>query len=160
MRNGFSIDTVVEFLRRKSSETGIILCGVRKCEDNEISNYYKEIKKLEIQGDVLTLEDLHHDLFMTLLENCTIFLRTPVSDGVASSVLESLSLNVPVVASENGRRPKGVITYNADDVNELEKKIKFVLKNIDQIKKRLVQPEIRDTVNDEVNLLKRILVSN
>src|SRR6266852_4303732 len=34
----------------------------------------------------------------------------PACDGVSASVLESLALGVPVVASENGRRPAGVVT--------------------------------------------------
>jgi len=43
---------------------------------------------------------------------------------VCSSVLEALALKTPVVASENGSRPEGVITYenqNIDDMVSSEK---------------------------------------
>ncbi len=48
---------------------------------------------------LLLLGNLNHDAFSTLLEQCFAYIRTPACDGVAASVLESLALNVPVVAS-------------------------------------------------------------
>ena len=44
------------------------------------------------------------------------FCRTPIRDGISSSVLEALALKVPVVASENHRRPESTITYNHEDI--------------------------------------------
>ncbi len=47
------------------------------------------------------------------------YLRTHLSDGVCSSVLQALSLRVPVVAIENHSRPPGVITYPPHNVEGL-----------------------------------------
>ena len=56
---------------------------------------------------LLLLGNLPHDEFLTLLTRCSAYLRSPACDGVAASVLEAVALGVPVVASENGRRPAG-----------------------------------------------------
>jgi glycosyltransferase involved in cell wall biosynthesis len=97
--------------------------------------------------------DLHHDAFLTLLTRSTIYVRTPSKDGVASSVLEALALKVPVVASENGTRPAGVVTFRPDDPADLAMKIAEVLSDYDEVRRNLVPPVIRDTVAEEAALL-------
>ena len=73
------------------------------------------------------MENLNHNEFMTLLSRCTAKLRTPACDGVSASVLESLALGIPVVASENGRRPAGVITYAERDAADMCLKLEYLL---------------------------------
>src|SRR5215471_10470954 len=68
---------------------------------------------------LLLLGNLPHDEFLTLLSRCSATLRTPVCDGVSASVLESLALGIPVLASQNGHRPTGVMTYREDDAVDL-----------------------------------------
>jgi glycosyltransferase involved in cell wall biosynthesis len=153
LRKGFFIETLVDFIRRIKADVGIILTGIRSIEDEEITGVAEQLKELEKRGLILMVEDLDHDEFMTLLSKSDIYLRTPISDGVASSVLEALSLKVPVVASENGKRPEGVLTYKAGDVDDLENKVSYVLGNIDEIKRSIYSPPIRDTVKDEIGLL-------
>jgi glycosyltransferase involved in cell wall biosynthesis len=106
-----------------------------------------------LEKHVLLAGDLPHDEFMTLMTRARLYLRTPKKDGVCSSVLEALSLNVPVVASENGTRPTGVITFKPNDGEDLAAKVSHVLEHNDAIRRTLVPPPIRDTVLDEANLL-------
>jgi glycosyltransferase involved in cell wall biosynthesis len=153
LRKGFFLEILIGFLKKQGPETGIILTGIRNVEDKEISDYYLQLKELEKKGTILLVDNLDHNQFMTLLSKSKIYLRTYVSDGVASSVLESLALKVPVVASDNGRRPHGVIVYDAEDVYDLESKIKYVLANNDKVKHDIIVPVIRDTVKDEIDLL-------
>ncbi|QTA79118.1 Glycosyltransferase protein, family I [Desulfonema limicola] len=153
LRNGFHIETLIKYLEKIPDDTGIILTGIGEIEDEEISGYYSLLNDMKNQGSILMIENLTHDQFMTLLKKSDIYLRTPVSDGVASSVLEAMTQNVPVVASENGKRPKSVITYKADDAEDMKNKINYVLSNLDEIKKALPKPFIRDTVKDEIKLL-------
>jgi hypothetical protein len=56
---------------------------------------------------------------------------------VAASVLESLALKVPVVASANGRRPSGVITYNDTDAIDMVEKLRFAREHYDKVKESL-----------------------
>jgi glycosyltransferase involved in cell wall biosynthesis len=153
LRKGFFLDSLIEFLKRQRPDVGVILTGIREVEDKEVSNYYLQLKELAINGTILLVNDLDHDQFMTLLSNSKIYLRTYVSDGVASSVLEALALKVPVVASDNGRRPQGVVVYDAEDINDLESKIRYVMANIDEVKNNIVAPLIQDTIKDEIDLL-------
>ena len=155
LRNGFFVDTLVSFLKNCPDDIGIILTGFSKPEDRDVQTCYTEIKNLENSGSLITVDNLNHDAFMTLLTKCDIYLRTPVSDGVSSSVLEALMQGVPVVASENGRRPKGLITYTADDPDDLMKKINFTIANHESIKSTLSLPEIEDTLEKEIMILNR-----
>jgi glycosyltransferase involved in cell wall biosynthesis len=51
--------------------------------------------------------------------------------------LESLALGVPVVASENGRRPRGVVTYSDTDAAEMSEKLIYVTRHYQQVKEGL-----------------------
>jgi Sulfotransferase family len=86
------------------------------------------------QATLLLLGNLTHDEFLTVLSRCFVYLRTPECDGVAASVLESLGLKIPVVASENGRRPAGVITYRDTDAADMVEKLRFVREHYDKVK--------------------------
>ena len=92
---------------------------------------------------MLLLGNLTHDQFLTLLSRCFMYLRTPACDGVAASVLESLALGIPVVASENGRRPKGVVPYDDLSAADMVEKLRFVRAHYDQVKAGL-QPDLYD----------------
>ena len=113
------------------------------------------IAKLGLTDSVYFTGDLDHDTFLSLLEKSTFYWRTPVKDGVCSSVLESLALKTPVIASENGTRPKGVITYNNDDIHDIVDKLIYITENYQRIKEELEPPEIPDTVTTEIELIKR-----
>jgi glycosyltransferase involved in cell wall biosynthesis len=99
---------------------------------------------------LLLLGNLKHDQFVTLLGRCTIKLRTPACDGISASVLESLALGVPVVASDNGRRPPGVVTYNELDVDDLVAKLQYVIHNHAQVKASTLLPEQHRKNNTEL----------
>ena len=96
---------------------------------------------------VLLLGNLTHDQFLTLLSRCFIFLRTPACDGVAASVLESIALQVPVVASENGRRPDGVVTYDDTDAADMCQTLVAVTVRHDEVKAGLALGTIDDNIS-------------
>ena len=106
-----------------------------------------------IERHICLVEDLDHDAFLTVLGRSTLYLRTPITDGVASSVLESLALGVPVVACENGTRPKGVITYRADDHMEMAARMEHVIANRPRIVDAMGTLDVPDTLDDEIALL-------
>lgn len=154
LRNGFFLDILVDCIKKLSDSTGMVITGFKQVEDEEVAELYPEFKKFEKQGKVFLVEDLNHSEFVSLLKKSDVYLRTPVSDGVASSVLEALAVGTVVVASDNGRRPEGVITYNADDSDDMKQKIEYALNNIEELKNKIIRPEIPDTVKEEVELLK------
>ena len=111
------------------------------------------VSELGIDKHVYFCGDLDHDMFLTLVTRSDIFLRTPIRDGVSSSVLEALALNVPVVASENHRRPPSAITYDHENIADMVRVVDEVIRNLEAVKANVIKPDIRDTVADELAVL-------
>lgn len=154
-RPEFFIDRMVRGfaeLHRKYPESGLLILG----SDDGSQEIKKLAQDLGISGHVYFTGDLDHDAFLTVVSRSHIVLRTPIRDGVSSSVLEALALNIPVVASENGRRPESVITYNHEDISDMVRALEETIDNLPEIKKRVVKPHIRDTVADEVAVLTEV----
>ena len=102
---------------------------------------------------LLLIGNLTHDQFLTLMSRSFACLRTPACDGVAASVLESLTLGIPVVASENGRRPAGVTTYDEMSADDMVAKLRYVAENYDQVKARTRLADAADNVGLMANWL-------
>jgi glycosyltransferase involved in cell wall biosynthesis len=104
--------------RQKHKRAGFIWVGFPLKEMpavNEFAGHWQA----EERESLLLLGNLSHDEFLTLLNRSFAYIRTPACDGVSSSILEALAFGVPVVASENGSRPHGVITYRAGHATDL-----------------------------------------
>lgn len=153
LRNGFYLDVLAEFIQHCPEHTGVVITGVGKVEDQNLVPVFQTLLNLEKTGKTVLIESLSHDAFLTLLHRTDIYLRTPDSDGISSSVLEALSCGAVVVASENGRRPEGVITYGPNNAKDLKKKIETVLADMDHYKAIIAKPEIIDTVQEEIQVL-------
>jgi len=71
--------------------------------------------------------DLNHELCLALMARSSVFVRPTLRDGDSISVREAHALGVPVVASNVGTRPDGVVLFEAGDVNGLVDALKRVL---------------------------------
>jgi glycosyltransferase involved in cell wall biosynthesis len=119
--------------RRSYPNAGFIWLGFPDKEFSAAEEFAKDWPEAERQS-LLLLGNLTHDQFLTLLTRSRINLRTPACDGVAASVLESLALGVPVVGSENGRRPRGVVTYRDTDAADMCAKLVYATEHIEDVK--------------------------
>jgi glycosyltransferase involved in cell wall biosynthesis len=148
------IDGVAKLAARRD-HVGVVLCGASggHFEPELRRQVEARIEALGLADRLCILEDLDHDAFLTALRRSAVYLRTPITDGVASSVLESLALGVPVVACENGTRPAGVVTYPAEDSASLADAVAYVLDHRDEVVRSIAAMEVDDTVADEVRLL-------
>lgn len=136
------------------SDVGLLLCGDRGHSEEDLPDRVsRQIAECGLGERVRIIGDLTHEQFLGVLARSAFYVRTPVSDGVASSVLESLSLGTPVVAAENGSRPAGVITYPATDAEALGRILLDALARREAIAAALPRPPLRDTLADEVALL-------
>jgi glycosyltransferase involved in cell wall biosynthesis len=141
-------------LSRTRPEVGLVLCGVSGHMDEGVwPEVQARIRQHGLSDRICVLADLDHDTFLTALQRSTLYLRTPITDGVASSVLESMALGVPVVACENGTRPAGVITYPAEDAERMAAAVDYVIANRDQVVAAMGRGAVPDTLADEVALL-------
>lgn len=148
------IDGLAELVRRQPA-AGLVVCGALSGhQDGGVwESVQARIRERGVEDQICMVEDLDHDAFLTALQRSTMYLRTPITDGVASSVLESIALGVPVVACENGTRPPGVLTYRADDPVEMAAQMERVILDRPRIVAGLSQAAVPDTLLDEVALL-------
>lgn len=149
------IDGMAEVMKRHA-DVGLVVCGGISHADEGVWPAVQEaIQRHGIADRVCFVDDLDHDAFLTALQRSSLYLRTPITDGVASSVLESLALGIPVVGCENGTRPAGVVTYPASDPEELARAVELVIARRSDIVASLNRIEVQDTVADEVAVLTR-----
>jgi glycosyltransferase involved in cell wall biosynthesis len=125
--------------RQEYPGAGFIWLGFPEKEMLAARSYVADWPQDERNG-LLLLGNLPHDDFLTLLSQCSAYLRTPACDGVSSSVLESLALGIPVVASQNGRRPSGVLTFVDGDPADLCDKLRHLITNFADIKQHTHLP--------------------
>jgi glycosyltransferase involved in cell wall biosynthesis len=141
-------------LASQCGDTGLVICGVSgHMEEGLWKDVQERIRQRGLSDRISIIEDLDHDAFLTALSRSAVYLRTPITDGVAASVLEAQALGVPVVACENGTRPPGVITYAAEDPDGMAARLAHVLAHREQVVHAIVQLTVPDTVADELALL-------
>lgn len=68
-------------------------------EDTLWRELQARITSLKLGDRIMIVDDLDHDEFLTALSRSTAYVRTAPADGVSSSVLEALTLPVPVVTA-------------------------------------------------------------
>jgi len=156
-RLGVLREAMVRF-GRHHPKTGFIWLGFPNKEMPDALHFVQNWPATE-QQSLLLLGNLTHDEFLTLLSRCHACIRTPVCDGVAASVLESLALGIPVVASENARRPEGTVTYEECDAADLEAKLVFLTEHYAAVKAGIGQPEMADNVGRMADWLSGELTS-
>ncbi len=157
MRHDFNLDFVFEAMQRVLQhwpQLGIVWMGA----DRESQALQQRLREAGLAYCSYIAGDLDHGDFLAVLEACDAYVRTPVVDGVSSSVLEALMLGSVVVASENGSRPEGVKTYVDGNVESFSQ----TLLNIPRAtngKPEIDKPGlarrwgVRDTLREEIELL-------
>lgn len=157
LRLGFYTDVLVEGFARLSAErpdAGLLVCGISGHREGRVAkDTFDRIARHHLEDRICIVEDLDHDQFLTALSRAAVYVRTPTSDGVCSSLLEALSLGIPVVAAENGSRPPGVITYEPLDPKDLAQKLAQVLNSHESTVSAISRPEVPDTLSVEARLL-------
>jgi glycosyltransferase involved in cell wall biosynthesis len=147
------VDGMASVMARRP-DVGLVICGMAGHADDGVRPAFEAaIARHGIRDRMCILDDLDHDAFLTVLQRSALYLRTPITDGVASSVLEALALRVPVVACENGTRPAGVITYPPTDAHRLAAAVEHVIDHRAAVVSSMPRLELRDTVADEVTVL-------
>jgi glycosyltransferase involved in cell wall biosynthesis len=153
LRPDFNIDFLLQGLQdlaRQYPRLGLIFMGAY----SETATLQQLLHAHGLAANSFIASDLDHGDFLAALAASKIYIRTPAVDGVSSSVLEALGLGTTVVASENGARPPGVITYQDGNVSDFVQKMRAALDN-GCVKEAIFRHklEIRDTLQEEIALL-------
>jgi len=134
-RPEYRLEVVREGMKRFREQyprAGFLWLGFPDGEMPQVRAFVNSWSEAE-QGALHLLGNLTHDEFLTLMTRSDVYLRSPACDGVAASVLEALAWEVPVVASENGRRPDSVVTYQDEDPADMCAKMIYAVENRDSI---------------------------
>ena len=118
-RKEFALEFLAEAMRRFRKEfprVGFLLVGPWDREMHAMKTFLREHK---LEDAVCVLGSVPHETFLSLLSRSLAYVRTPVTDGICSSVLESLKLKVPVLCADNGTRPRGTKLWLEGDLGSL-----------------------------------------
>jgi glycosyltransferase involved in cell wall biosynthesis len=118
-RKEYMLEFVAQAMRRfrdRFPRTGFLLVGTSERELDPLGKFFKDHG---LEEAVCVTGSVSHDLFLTMLTRSLAYIRIPETDGVCSSVLEALTLKVPVLGSDNGTRPEGVELWQPDSVDSL-----------------------------------------
>jgi len=118
-RKEFVLDFLAETIRRFRKDhpsIGFFWVGPW---DRELPPMRAFLREQGVEDAVLVTGSVPHEMFLNMLTRSLAYIRTPMTDGVCSSVLESLRLKIPVLAADNGTRPVGTDLWKAEDVQSL-----------------------------------------
>jgi glycosyltransferase involved in cell wall biosynthesis len=94
----------MDAIRQRSPTAGLVIIGSGSLE----TDLRRLIASESSAQHVLLCGDVPHALTLRVLAQSDLFLRTTHYDGDSVSVREALQLGVPVIATDNGMRPRGV----------------------------------------------------
>jgi glycosyltransferase involved in cell wall biosynthesis len=155
-RKEFALDFLAEAIRCFRAEfpkTGFLLVGPWDREMDAMKTFLAEQK---IEDAVCLLASVPHDLFLTLLSRSLAYIRTPVTDGICSSVLESLKLKVPVLAAENSTRPAGAALWKEGDLESLLGLMKDTVNNHAAMVAAIPEIELEDNAKKLADSIERV----
>lgn len=139
-RKEFALEFLAEAIRRFRTvhpRVGFLWLGPWDCEMPKMREFLRAEK---IEDAVLSMGSVPHEMFLNILSHSLAYIRTPMTDGVCSSVLESLKLKVPVLASDNEARPAGTLLFEDGNVGSLLKWMKEVVQDREKLVAQI--PEI------------------
>jgi glycosyltransferase involved in cell wall biosynthesis len=144
---------VVRRFRESCPDAGFLMVGPPDREMDAMKIFLQEQK---IEGAILLLPSVSHDMFLTLLRRSLAYVRTPMTDGTCSSVLEALTLKVPVLASDNGNRPQGTLLWKEGDIDGLLALMNEVMKDRAGVVAAIPEIELEDNTKKLADSIERV----
>jgi glycosyltransferase involved in cell wall biosynthesis len=114
---------VLRRLRQSYPDVGLIIVGSGSLQE-ELT---RQIAAEPHSEHILLAGDVPHASTIELIRRTAALLRTTLYDGDSISVREALQLGTPVVATDNGMRPRGVLLAPIGDANAVANQVTNVL---------------------------------
>ncbi len=159
-RKEYALEFYAEAIRRICAlfpHVGFIWVGPG---ERELSSMREFVHTQKIKDAVFVMGSVPHDLFLTLLSRSLAYIRIPVTDGVCSSVLESLKLEIPVLAADNGTRPEGTERWEAGNLDSLLRLMTQVLRNREELVERIPEITLEDNAKRLVDDIETITIGS
>jgi len=155
-RPEFALEFLAEAIRQfrsKHPNIGFMMVGPW---DREMDRMQEFLVQEKLQDAVCVMGSVPHELFLTLLSRSLAYIRTPITDGICSSVLESLKLKVPVLGADNDARPKGTELWKAGDVGSLINLMEDAVRDHRAMVTRIPELEIEDNAKKLANSIEEV----
>ncbi len=105
----------MEAIRSRHPRAGLAIVGSGSLE----ADLRAMIDSHPAREHILLCRDVAHSDTVGLIAGSDLFLRTTLYDGDSVSVREALQIGVPVIATDNGMRPAGVVLIPRSDESAL-----------------------------------------
>jgi glycosyltransferase involved in cell wall biosynthesis len=136
-RKEFVLNFLAEAIRRfrvMYPKVGFLWLGPWEVEMPKMKEF---LHAQGLEDAVFSMGSVPHEMFLNILSHSLAYIRTPMTDGVCSSVLESLKLKIPVLASDNGTRPQGTDLWQDGDVQSLLNLMVEIVEHREQVVARI-----------------------
>ena len=158
LREEFTVPALLDAFRRvadRHPRVGLLFVGPKVVPEE----FRAELAARGLTDRVHVPGNLPHAQFLTAMQRSVMYVRTHLRDGVCSSVLEALTLGVPVVAARDGLRPPSVLVYeptlDAAMTDALAGHMLAVLADPAAARARVEAPEVEDHLEDEIAVVTR-----
>jgi glycosyltransferase involved in cell wall biosynthesis len=159
-RPEFALEFLAEAIRQfraSHPSIGFMMVGPW---DREMDRMQQFLQRERLQDAVCVMGSVPHELFLTLLSRSLAYIRTPITDGICSSVLESLKLKVPVLGADNDARPKGTELWKAGDISSLLALMEDAVRNHQAMVNRIPELEIEDNAKKLANSIEELCLQS
>jgi glycosyltransferase involved in cell wall biosynthesis len=155
-RKEFALEFLAEGIRRFRAlypRVGFLWVGPW---DREMASMREFLSAQRIKDAVCVLGSVPHEMFLNMLSRTLAYIRTPVTDGVCSSVLESLKIKVPVLAADNGTRPEGTDLWEPGNMDSLLSLMTEVIENRKELVARIPEITLEDNAKKLADDIEKI----
>ena len=153
LREEFTVSALLDAFRsvaERYPRVGLLFVGPKTVPDE----FRAMLTERGLEDRVLVPGNLPHAQFLTAMQRSVCYLRTHLRDGVCSSVLEALTLGIPVVAAADGLRPASVLTYEPTQdpamTRAIEQHLLTVLADPEGARSRVIPPVLENHLDDEI----------
>jgi glycogen synthase len=122
---------VLGLVRQSYPRAGLLIIGSGSLEEE----LRKRVQSMPYAEHILLAGDVPHAATLRAIAQSDLFLRTTLYDGDSISVREALHSGVPVIATDNGMRPEGVVLIPVSSPKALR----------DAIETELARPSLQRT---------------
>lgn len=154
----YGIDMLIELtIRLNKEDIDVVFCFLLPtiADNNYFLELKEKIKKFNIGDRFIFITDPLEEA-SSLWQVSDLVIRATVTDGNSLSIYEALSIGIPVIASDCVPRPEGVVLFKTRDFDDLYKKTKMVLLNIDKFKNEVKNIKIENNAYKIIKLYKSI----
>lgn len=156
----YSIEELINMmylLKKNYKSIGLVFLIPQITDKKELDRLEKIIKDKNLKGEILLYYKSKID-FSSLILKSNLTIRPTKRDGYGISIAESISLNVPVLASDACERAEGTILFQNYNYDDMLEKTKNIIDNYNYYLKKVKEVSIKDASETILNLYQHKII--